>query len=483
MHRQTKILTASPIKKSITVLSKPIKESCKYSPRKCSQPCIEGYTYCLSHILEDKNAPYKPCSYVYSVTGKKCNQPALKSDRKEVLGLCEDHFQKSHAQKQKSLEKHFPPQTTESLLATLSHYTGCKKNEENKTSNREESDLAESSDINQPTKAINPFVEADAYKVNAKGSLVLDYASESDSDVEPSMLDSVWRAQDQESSDAESIDSQTEDPLKHAGIYTAEEVTAISKQKLIRLQSLYIDQYRRLQHHLKERRRKYLQALKKEKETLCSIHSQSRNTFKEQKIYQKLLALNRYQRPNGIEGILYKKSQERRAEVTEGGTRPTHKGKCKFTEGGVKCGAKTLPATKFCRKHILEDTQQLLYRSCGVQKADLVCQEPTLTVFENTTCIYHVPIPSQFHITADKSVRTDDTSEDHVTPEKKKSEENTSSELIDVDDSMDVKKTNSITEENTEDLVMEDIMADVDVVEEVLENDGTIPKDEMPDTK
>lgn len=57
-------------------------------------------------------------------------------------------------------------------------------------------------------------VETDAYKVNAKGSLVLDYASESDSDVEPSMLDNVWRAQDQESSDAESVDSQLEDPLK-----------------------------------------------------------------------------------------------------------------------------------------------------------------------------------------------------------------------------------------------------------------------------
>lgn len=34
--------------------------------------------------------------------------------------------------------------------------------------------------------------------------------------------------------------------------------------------------------------------------------------------------------------------------------RTSHKGKCAFTEGGVKCGAKTLPVTKYCRKHILE---------------------------------------------------------------------------------------------------------------------------------
>lgn len=30
--------------------------------------------------------------------------------------------------------------------------------------------------------------------------------------------------------------------------------------------------------------------------------------------------------------------------------------KCIFTEGGVKCGEKTLPAAKHCRKHILKVT-------------------------------------------------------------------------------------------------------------------------------
>jgi len=43
----------------------------------------------------------------------------------------------------------------------------------------------------------------------------------------------------------------------------------LTRDKLIRLQSLYIEQFRRLQHVLKERRRRYLHALKREKETLC----------------------------------------------------------------------------------------------------------------------------------------------------------------------------------------------------------------------
>lgn len=65
--------------------------------------------------------------------------------------------------------------------------------------------------------------------------------------------------------------------LRHAGIFTAEEVIYIAREKLIKLQSLYIDQFRRLQYILKEKRRKYLLALKKEKETLCK-HISYRNS-------------------------------------------------------------------------------------------------------------------------------------------------------------------------------------------------------------
>ena len=55
---------------------------------------------------------------------------------------------------------------------------------------------------------------------------------------------------------------------RHAGVYTAEEVALIMRDKLIRLQSLYIDQFKRLQHVMKEKRRKYLQTNKQEKEAL-----------------------------------------------------------------------------------------------------------------------------------------------------------------------------------------------------------------------
>jgi len=57
-------------------------------------------------------------------------------------------------------------------------------------------------------------------------------------------------------------------------VYTAEEVALIMKDKLIRLQSLYIEQFKRLQHVMKERRRKYLHTVGQEKESygICYYH-------------------------------------------------------------------------------------------------------------------------------------------------------------------------------------------------------------------
>lgn len=49
---------------------------------------------------------------------------------------------------------------------------------------------------------------------NDKCSEVLDFGSESDSDIEPSTLSSVWNDAHADSSGDESIDSEHEDPLK-----------------------------------------------------------------------------------------------------------------------------------------------------------------------------------------------------------------------------------------------------------------------------
>ena len=54
--------------------------------------------------------------------------------------------------------------------------------------------------------------------------------------------------------------------LRHAGVWTVEEATRMCRDKMIRLRSLYIAQFKRLQHVLKERKRKYCQAIQAEEE-------------------------------------------------------------------------------------------------------------------------------------------------------------------------------------------------------------------------
>ncbi|XP_021916698.1 KAT8 regulatory NSL complex subunit 2 isoform X2 [Zootermopsis nevadensis] len=407
------------LKNSSTIRSRP---ACNYLAHECSGQRVEGYDYCVRHILEDKTAPYRLCGYVYSGNGRRCIMPTPKGDKRES-GFCAEHARKAQLARQKSSRRHIPPPSSESLLLSLSHYSkteynsgavasggGSRKSVDNgkrfmgagngnagsqldtgqSSLDVKESDTQEDAQ-DFVTKALNPYVDMDALKVNSAASRILDYASESDSDVEVTVQ---GETAENASSDAESVDSHMEDPFKHAGVYTTEEVTLVTRDKLIRLQSLYIEQFRRLQHVLKERRRRYLHALKREKETLSSIYNQSRESVREQKLYEKLRSLNHYHKRSGVEAVLHKKALERRAHATEGvNIRPAPTAKCVFTEGGVKCGERTLPVAKHCLKHILEDTHQVLFRPCGCRRADFVCREPVPNILEGASCVYHTNLP------------------------------------------------------------------------------------------
>ena len=104
-------------------------------------------------------------------------------------------------------------------------------------------------------------------------------------------------------SDAESVDSEGEDGLKHAGVYTGEEVMRTMRDKLIRLQKLYIEQFGRLQHKLRESRRGYLSQAREEREAgMMNINCQPRDAAQ----YSRLKALTHYHAPAGLVDIMYK---------------------------------------------------------------------------------------------------------------------------------------------------------------------------------
>lgn len=65
------------------------KPLCSYSPKLCKQRRLNGYAFCIRHVLEDKTAPFKQCEYVAKYNSQRCTNPIPKSeDRRWVLNEC-----------------------------------------------------------------------------------------------------------------------------------------------------------------------------------------------------------------------------------------------------------------------------------------------------------------------------------------------------------------------------------------------------------
>lgn len=101
-------------------------------------------------------------------------------------------------------------------------------------------------------------------------------------------------------------------------------------------------------------------------------------------------------------------------------SKPSFHARCVFTEGGVKCGDRIIPLSKYCRKHILEDKKQVLFRACNIEKAGVKCKEPVPGIFEDTTCTLHIQLPPQRNYAQKKyESDSDDETEPSLTDIKK----------------------------------------------------------------
>ena len=103
--------------------------------------------------------------------------------------------------------------------------------------------------------------------------------------------------------------------------------------------------------------------------------------------------------------------------------------KCSYhLTSSTKCGDPVIPLSKFCIKHILEDTSQVLFRTCGYvpitnftkdenteskdptqssntenfEESDKKCETPIADVFDGATCVYHTQFQPLFSVFEDK---------------------------------------------------------------------------------
>lgn len=194
-------------------------KACSNIAYDCTLPRIEGYEYCLKHILQDSKAPYKQCPYTYTINGKRCTQPAPKYDpKKDVFtNFCFEHSRLTQLNKTKATIGKFKNiETNETLLNNLAHHVNTDKVEisPHKTYSMRTSYDSDDSDVEVCNSFVNPFVDIDSANRNNAGRQILDYASDSTSDDEQITISNTWKGQDMDCSDNESVDSQNEDLLK-----------------------------------------------------------------------------------------------------------------------------------------------------------------------------------------------------------------------------------------------------------------------------
>ncbi|XP_062975848.1 KAT8 regulatory NSL complex subunit 2 isoform X2 [Elgaria multicarinata webbii] len=345
---------------------------CAFAHRPCSQPRLEGHEFCIKHILEDRNAPFKQCSYISTKNGKKCPSAAPKPEKKDGVSFCAEHARRNALALQAQMKKSNPSPVRESLLCQLSSYAKTELGSQTPENSRSEA------------------------------SRILDEDSWSDGEQEPLTVDQTWRGDPD--SEADSIDSDQEDPLKHAGVYTAEEVALIMREKLIRLQSLYIDQFKRLQHLLKEKKRRYLHSRKVEHETIGSslLTGPEGLLAKERENLKRLKYLRRYRQRYGVEALLHRQLKERRMLATEGAAQQAHttrsSQRCLAFVDDVRCSNQSLPMARHCLTHICQDTNQLLFKLCqGSEEAP--CSKPVpVSLSEDPCCPLHLQLPPQMYV-------------------------------------------------------------------------------------
>lgn len=134
------------------------KKLCSYEAYECTQLTLDGFDYCIRHILLDKTAPFRQCSYIYASNGKRCQSAAPKIEKKEV-GYCNEHAIKATLEKNRQNLRYPPPQTAEGLLCSLGHYLK-KPRHRTVSSSTEESDRAPSEDTDaKTTTAVDPYRE------------------------------------------------------------------------------------------------------------------------------------------------------------------------------------------------------------------------------------------------------------------------------------------------------------------------------------
>ncbi|KAG8182503.1 hypothetical protein JTE90_020418 [Oedothorax gibbosus] len=362
---------------------------CKYIHRYCNQTRLDGFDYCIRHILEDKTAPFRQCMYVNQPNKKRCTNAAPKTDKNDRRDnvLCPFHAKRAMMKTKVFHPKKKPvPENPATLLKNLEHY--C------------EDPVHDPNYRRDPGHYDRPIA---AGMEGGKPSTIEQVEEMVINDGEP-----ILSKAHVESVDDDFCFNDNSSYLDHAGVYTHKEICAMTREKLLKLQHLYCVELKVLYHDFKEARRRYL---KMARNPFPEAQQSSKLVYRDLKeVRGRLVAkiekpasepadigttsslvkkihqsLQHYHQRSGIERIFRRRVLERRAGIPRP-VRPF----CAYEVNGLKCTGIAMMATQFCKNHILNDPNQVLFVPCHKSK----CTRPVLPFEETPACDLHFTFSS-----------------------------------------------------------------------------------------
>lgn len=271
---------------------------CGYLHKICLNTRLEGHKYCIDHIVNDKTAPYRQCTFVHPTSGRRCSRAAHKVDRR-ASPLCQYHrtirlnapTQMQVALAESATEINKDPK--KALLKELAHHRASNEQPQSSFwSSRDDMVACPSSKLTTTLASYN-----------------VKRLTEDLDPLDMNTAEDIATRHNNADSDTESVDN-SYDLFKSACYFTEEEVLRTLRDKMIRLRRLYIEQYSHIQYMLKEKRLKFIQSQRIEDETYGDLFS-FRN-YPNSPDYKKLRAMLKYHKTFGSNALLKEQANKRK---------------------------------------------------------------------------------------------------------------------------------------------------------------------------
>lgn len=344
------------------------KEFCQYLHRYCLQEKVEGFNYCKRHILQDKTAPFKQCTYIHRPSGKRCpNVERRQMNEHNFLFYCSEHNKKFNllsfkSQLMESVTQSgsvalCPGQALKRRFSELEHF--CPNEWHDHRRPNFDWTMAKDMNLVVPSRSLKRKVHNSLLEVQNKIDIEEDCAKLT--------MDEVFNHH--ADTDFEGPESYMENPLRHASTYAPEEVAHILRDKMLRLQTLYINHLGYFRELLKHRMVEYLLEANKDQNNDDKLLSKAvaklphLDPVKEEEDLKLLKAMQKYHNIKGKERLAKEKAAELKfmarekiedkpgtSAQTAPGSKPP-KPTCIFPiDEKDTCAAVCLPLSNYCLK-------------------------------------------------------------------------------------------------------------------------------------